>query len=58
MWNRVGVAMTVLDDDTMNAVQVKNHVVEEFRRVAAAFASRVAKLDYITKGGEGHRFEK
>jgi len=58
MRGRIEVAMTVLHDNAMDAIQVKDHVVEELRRVGAVFASTMAKLDYITKGGEGHRFEE
>ena len=49
--------MTILDDDTVDAVQVEDHEVVEGRGIEARVASGVAELECVAKvvtlGAEG-----
>ena len=48
---RAGRAVTVLDDDTVDSVQVEDHVVVESGWVGTAITWKMAKLDDLTEGG-------
>ena len=58
MRGHIGVAVTVLHDNAMDTIQVKDHVVEESQWVGAVFTLTMVKLDYMAEGGEGHRLEE
>ena len=58
MRGHIDVTMTVLYDNAMDAVQVEDHVVMKKRWVGTRFTWTMAKLDYLTEGGEGHRLKE
>lgn len=58
MRGHIDVTMTVLYDNVMDAIQVEDHVVMKKRWVGTRFTWTMAKLDYLTEGGEGCRLEE
>lgn len=54
----IGRTMTIANDDTVNSIQVEDHVVVGFGRVGTVVIWAMAKLNNLTEGGESRRLEE
>ena len=58
MVHRIGWAMTILDNNAVNSIHVKHHVVNEIGWVQTTMTWTMTKLNDLTEGSESRVLEE